>query len=519
MNYEADVIWLHVVSDAMIALAYFSIPIALVYFVRRRRDIEFNWIFVMFAAFILACGTTHLVGVWNIWQPFYRLDGLIKLATGIVSIATAITLWMLIPRAIALPGPAQLRAEIERRRQMQEEIERTRDELERRVEERTAELGRANDELRREIDERRAVEAALRESEARLRAVVETAVDGIITIDEQGIVCTLNPAAERIFGYSRDEVIGKNVALLMPEPYRSEHDGYLRNYHHTGHRKIIGIGREVLGQRKDGSTFPLELAVSESLLPDRRIFTGLVRDITERKAAEERLHRQAEELVRSNQELEQFASIISHDLRSPLVSISGCVELLSEHCQKSAETSELTALVRESVTRMNELISSLLAYSRVGSGGVQKHTCDMQTALHGVLAGLRDTVERSGAVVEHDPLPVVAGERPLLSQVLQNLIENAIKYRSKQQPHVQVSARDAGKEWVFCVRDNGIGINPAYFGKIFQMFQRVHSDASIPGSGVGLATCKKIVERHGGRIWVESEPGRGSTFCFTIPHS
>ncbi len=386
MNNEPDVVWLHVISDLMIALAYYSIPIALVYFVRRRRDLEFNWIFQMFAAFILACGTTHLIGVVDIWKPFYRVDGLVKLATGIISIATAIMLWPLIPRAIALPSPTQLRL-------ANLELQKSKDELEIRVEERTLELAQANEELRREIDERR--------------------------------------------------------------------------------------------------------------------------------HAEEQLARQAHELQRSNAELQQFASIISHDLRSPLVSISGCVELLSQEGGKDpGESEELTRLIRQSIGRMSELITSLLTYARLGADGLRLTFCDFNRILEQATRMLKAQIAVTEATITSSPLLTICGDETLLTQLLVNLLENSMKYRGQAPPQIHVSCTETPTEWIFSVRDNGIGISPEYFDKIFLMFQRLHPDNSpYPGSGVGLAACKKIVESHGGRIWVESAPGQGATFSFSIPRS
>jgi PAS domain S-box-containing protein len=298
-------VWLHVASDVLIALAYYVMPAILIYVVRKRHDLPFNWMFLMFGAFIIACGTTHVVGVWTLWFPTYWFSGGVKAATAGISLVTAVLLIPLIPQALALPSPTELErlnrelhAQVLERQQAQESLKRARDELEQRVEERTAELRVANALLQRDISERERAEAALRDSEARLRAVVNTAIDGIITIDERGTVETLNPAAERLFGYAAHEVIGRNVNMLMPPSYQQRHDSFLANYLATGEAKIIGIGREVVGQRKDGTVFPMDLAVSDVRLGDRHMFTGRVHDLTERKQAEEAL-RDSEKRYRS----------------------------------------------------------------------------------------------------------------------------------------------------------------------------------------------------------------------------
>jgi PAS domain S-box-containing protein len=493
----------------------------------------------------------------------------------------------------------------------------------------------------RDVSERKRSEAALRESEGRLGAIVETAVDGIITIDEQGLVTSFNPAAERLFGYASGEVAGKNINLLMPSPYHDEHDGYLSNYRNTGVKKIIGIGREVVGRRKDGTHFPMDLAVSETLLGNRRIFTGIVRDISDRKGAEEtqaklaaivessddaiigksldgiiatwnngaerlfgyttaevvgrhisilippeRLHeeaniqhrlaqgesiehfdtvrvtkdgrkidvsltvspirnsagtivgaskivrditarkkaeeslaRQAEELARSNVELERFAYIASHDLQEPLRSIQSFAQLLQRDCEGKlpGDAAEYLGFITGGVQRMQTLIRDLLSYSRVSSQGGAFGPANCKEIFERILENLRASVESNQASITVEALPVVIGDATQLGQVFQNLLVNAIKFHGKRTPCINVSAREEPGEWVFSVADNGIGIAPKYFDRIFIIFQRLHTIEEYSGTGIGLAVCKKIVERHGGRIWVESVVGEGSTFHFSIP--
>jgi PAS domain S-box-containing protein len=371
----------------------------------------------------------------------------------------------------------------------------------------------------RDISERRKAEEALRESEGRLRAIVETAVDGIITIDERGTVTSFNPAATRIFGYAPDEVIGRNVKTLMPEPYRGEHDGYMRNYVTTGVKKIIGIGREVVGLRKDGTTFPMDLGVSETVLGDRRIFTGIVRDVTERKRSEDALAKQAEALARSNVELERFAYVASHDLQEPMRTVRSFAQLLQRRYGRelTGDAVEFFRYVTEGVARMQALINDLLAYSRVTSQGGAFGLADCNEILRMVVESLQATIQSHGAAVTADQLPTVLGDATQLGQVFQNLIANAIKFHGKESPRIRVGAEERPGEWAFSISDNGIGIAPEYFERIFIIFQRLHTIEEYGGTGIGLAVCKKIVERHGGRIWVESKVGEGSTFHFTIP--
>ena len=377
----------------------------------------------------------------------------------------------------------------------------------------------------RDITERRRAEGALRESEARLRAIVETAVDGIITIDERGLITSFNPAASRTFGYTSDEVLGRNVSMLMPDPYRREHDSYMNNYLGTGVRKIIGSGREVVGLRKNGTTFPLDLAVSETVLGEgedrRRVFTGIVRDISDRKRSEQALARQAEDLARSNVELERFAYVASHDLQEPMRTVRSFAQLLQRRCaaQLTGDALEYLQFITNGVQRMQTLINDLLAYSRVTSQGGAFGPADCAQILAMVLESLQATIQAQAADVTVEmPMPVVVGDATQLGQVFQNLIANAIKFRHPDRPpRVRVAAVESQTEWEFAVRDNGIGIAAEYFERIFIIFQRLHTIEEYGGTGIGLAICKKIVERHGGRIWVASEVGEGATFHFTIP--
>jgi two-component system sensor kinase FixL len=371
----------------------------------------------------------------------------------------------------------------------------------------------------RDITERKRAEVELREAEERTRSIVDHVIDGIITIDEHGTVESYNPAAQKIFGYSASEVIGRNVKVLMPEPFHGEHDGYLANYLRSGVAKIIGIGREVVGRRKDGSTFPMDLAVSEFHLGQRRYFTGIVRDISERKRAESDLLRAARELARSNLDLEQFAYVASHDLQEPLRAVAGCVQVLKKRYQGQLDSraDELIAHTVDGVSRMQTLIDDLLSYSRVGTRGKEFEPSDCNAILGQALANLEVAIAEADAVVTQDRLPVVKADAVQLTQLLQNLISNAIKFRRQETPRIHVDVRRSNGHWVFSVKDNGIGMQHEYFERIFVIFQRLHTRNEYPGTGIGLAICKKIVERHGGRIWVESTPGEGSTFSFILP--
>ncbi len=358
-----------------------------------------------------------------------------------------------------------------------------------------------------------------RETDSRLMAVLDTVVDAAITIDETGIIQSFNRAAEQIFGYTTEETLGRKVEMLMPEPYHSQHDRYIQNYLTTGIRKIIGIGREVVGRRKDGSVFPMELAVSEAWVGERRIFTGIIRDISERRQADQERERLIAELETKAAEMERFTYTVSHDLKSPLITIRGFLGLLEKDMAAgdAKRLKEDIGHIQNAVLRMQTLLDELLSLSRIGRLANPPQEIAMGDlaweAVHQVGGQI---VEGGVQVVIAPDLPTVRGDHPRLLEVLQNLIDNAVKFMGDQpEPRVEIGARREGEETVFYVRDNGVGIDPRYHEKIFGLFERLSAETA--GTGIGLALVKRIIEVHGGRIWVESAPDQGTTFFFTLP--
>ncbi len=388
-----------------------------------------------------------------------------------------------------------------------------------------------------DITAQKEAEIARREQETRLQAIVSNAVDGIVTINDRGIIESFNLAAERMFGYTSAEAIGQNVKLLMPEPYRSEHDGYLDNYKKSGHPKIIGIGREVVGQRKDGSTFPLELAVSELHLQGRCLFTGILRDITERTAAATKLEQAAIQMECINLELEMandevrqatetksaFLASMSHEIRTPMNSIVGMAQLLGE-TSLTPEQQDYTQRLRRASDHLLDLINDILDLSKIESGHLELETVpiDLHNLLENVgeMMALRAHAKQIDFVLRACPgLPDgVSGDPTRLRQILVNLVGNAIKFTETGQVLVQIESTEPN-QFRFSVSDTGIGIPAEKLGSIFDGFSQ--ADASTTrkygGTGLGLNICKRLVKLMDGDISVTSTPGIGSDFVFTIP--
>jgi PAS domain S-box-containing protein len=367
-------------------------------------------------------------------------------------------------------------------------------------------------EISRNITERK-------ETEAKYQGLLEAAPDPMVVVSQDGNIVLLNVQAEKQFGYHRDELVGQRVKNIIPQGFAERLIADGTRTAADARAQQISTGIELAGRRKDGSEFPIEIMLSPQESSDGVVVTAAIRDITQRKASEEQLAKTMEELQRSNEELGQFAYIASHDLQEPLRMVASYTQLLSRKYKGKldADADEFIAFAVDGARRMQGLIQDLLAYSRVGTKGRELVDTSSEEALQQSLTNLRGAIEESGAQVTHDPLPGVLADRSQLIQLFQNLVGNAIKYQRPGIPLVHISAsRNGGKKWTFSVQDNGMGIDSQYFAKIFDMFQRLHKREEFDGTGIGLAICKKIVERHGGSISVESQLGQGSTFRFAL---
>jgi PAS domain S-box-containing protein len=377
-----------------------------------------------------------------------------------------------------------------------------------------------------DITERKRAQAAVHAASRYTRGLLEASLDPLVTISPEGKITDVNEATIKATGVEREQLVGTDFSSYFTEPEKAE----------EGYQRVFAEGFV--------TDYPLTIRHKDGRLTDvlynatvyrneegevQGVFAA-ARDITEKKAAEAeleeyRLHledlvkQRTEELARSNKDLEQFAYVASHDLQEPLRAVAGFVTLLQNRLQEALDekATEYIAFAVDGVTRMQALINGLLEYSRIDTRGKPPETTDSQKPLDEALLGLQASIQESGAKITSDSLPTIHIDPVQLTQLFQNLISNAIKFRSELPPEIHVSAIRSNRAWRFAVKDNGIGLDPQYGERIFMIFQRLHTRRKYPGTGIGLSLCKKIVERHRGKIWVESEQGRGSTFYFTVP--
>ncbi|MGB8690864.1 MAG: PAS domain S-box protein, partial [Microcoleus sp.] len=737
--WQRELVWLHIVSDSLIALAYYSIPLSLLYFVRQRQDLPFRNIFWLFGAFILSCGTTHVMEVWTLWHPVYWLSGSLKLITALISAYTAFALIPLIPQALALPSPTQLeminqrlQKEISERQknattlleltQLQNAIINSTNytiisvdpdgtiktfnraaqqllgyyaeevvgkltpaivhdplEVEQRAEVISQELGvkiepgfevfvawarrgiadenewtyirkdgsrfpvlvsvtalydsegningfvgigqdisgrkQAEKELRelniamqnavegiarldssgryvnvnrsyankfgykpeemigmewpitvhpddvemlilavqemltsgkvevearglrkdglffynkitmvkacdeqgicnghhcfmKDITDRKLTERALEESEYKYRQIVELAEEGIWLIDSKARTTYVNQAMGRMLGYTELEMFGRALFDFMDEEGKQSANDLI-------YRRKQGIAERHDFRLKSKDGKDVWTYMSTSLVMDEKgnllSCCALVYNITDRKEVERQMLQLTEDLKRSNEELEQFAYVASHDLQEPLRSVTSYTQLLAQRYQGNldAKADKYINYIVDGASRMQQLINDLLAYSRLGTRAQEFEAADCNAAVQQSLSNLQIAIAEKNAVITYESLPTVMADEFQLVQLFQNLIGNAIKF-CQDVPRIQIAAIMQDREWLFSVRDRGIGIDPEYADRIFLIFGRLHSRREYSGTGIGLAICQRIVERHGGRIWVESQSGEGA---------
>lgn len=349
-----------------------------------------------------------------------------------------------------------------------------------------------------------------------LASLVDSSPQAILTVTPDGVISSWNQGAEKLYGHSASGIIGKPLALLaapgrsreLTEAIEALLAGEADKQYETQHLAKSGALVEVfvtMGRMLDSQGYTIGLSL-------------IVHDITNHKRIQHELARKTEELERSNVELEHFAYVASHDLQEPLRMVTSYLQLLARRYKGKLDTDadEFINYAVDGAIRMKNLIKDLLTYSRAGRGRPFA-AVDLARVVDKVLSNLALQIQESGAIITRDTMPTVSGDESQLSQVLQNLISNSIKFRDKRPLTIHLGAQRRETDWLLSVRDNGIGIDPKYQDRIFTMFQRLHAHDEYPGTGIGLAVCRRIIERHGGKIWVESQNGAGATFCFALP--
>ncbi len=476
LRWNPQLMMIMVAGNLLVVGGFYSIPAALVTLLKRREDVAFHWMFKLFATFIFFSGTTHLLKILTIWYPYYWLAAWTDFITGALSVVTAVLLWPLIPRIIAMPSPEKLQT--------------------------------AYDDIKMEMRKR---EDAEHRSKL-LASIVESSDDAIISFLLNGTVLSWNKGAQELFGYSVESTMGKSLNQLIG-PNMGALVDILKKGEHVD-------ALELTYSRADGQE--VNLSVRVSLIKDGKdnaTGAAIFRDITKMKLAERELRITSERLTQSNKELEEFAWVAAHDLKEPVRTMGTYAKLLCHEYKDELEGdgSQFLTYISDASVKAIGRIDDFLQFANVGRESLAPRSVDLNSLVEDVVQDLNRAITDSGATVSVSKLPSVLGRAEYIASLLQNLTSNAIKYHGERAPVVTIDATRSNSEWIISIRDNGIGFDMENAEKIFRMFYRLHSDDEYPGTGLGLSLCKKIVELHGGRIWAESERGVGSTFYFTLP--
>lgn len=367
--------------------------------------------------------------------------------------------------------------------------------------------------LHRRLAQAEETESAHRKAGLKFQGLLEVAPDGIIIVDRGGLITLVNAQAEKLFGYLREELLGQPIEILVPERFRGGHVGHRENYHTQPRTRPMGAGLDLAGRRKDGSEFPVEISLSPIETEEGARVISIVRDITDKKGVEQRLR----EKIR---EMDDFVHVVSHDLKEPLRGIEAFAGFLAEDYAHllDDEGRRYVQFLKSSAVRMKDLIHDLLTLASISRKAPALQKIDLNRILGNVEQDLSYTIEqRKVRISLKHPLPTVVCDPTRMGELFKNLLSNAIKFNMSSVPEIEIDLKEEKGFYLFSVKDNGIGIDPRYQDQIFGLFERLHPQEEFEGTGAGLAICKKIVEDWGGKIWVESAPGKGSTFFFTLP--
>jgi PAS domain S-box-containing protein len=521
--WQPQLIALHVASDSLIALAYYSIPVALIYFVSKRTDLAFPSIFVLTGLFILACGTTHIMGVWTLWFPDYRLDGGIKAATALLSVGTAAAIWKVMPLALALPSTAQLEranellgTEINQRQRAEAALREANAELERRVAARTADL-------QEEVLRRRATEATLRASEERWRSMFEASAVGIAVIDQQNHFAAANEAFQKMVGYTSEELQSLGPLDITHEEDRKATQEMIEDVQ-SGKRQDCHTEKRYC--RKDGKVIWVRVSTARALDSSSALqgIPAIIEDITERKRAEVAWHDAREALSRATRltVMGELSASIAHEINQPLAAIitngHACERFLTFSPPDLDEVKDAVGEIVRDGRRASEVLKRIRAMSK--NSAPERGQVDVNHAIAEVLALTRDELLRHRVSVQtdlHSNLPTIMADRVQLQQVVLNLVMNGIDAMRAvtDRPRiltVRSQLNDQGNI-VVNVADSGVGLDPANRDRIFESFFTTKPE----GMGMGLAISNTIIEAHHGRLWAESGSPFGAVFGFTLP--
>jgi PAS domain S-box-containing protein len=521
-----SLIGLHVASDSLIALSYLSIATTLLmHFIYKRRDIPFSWMFLCFGAFIVACGSTHLMEVWTIWFPSYWLAGALKAVTASVAVLTATLLIRITPWALAVPGPQRLlqvnrrlAVEIQEREETEFSLRRVSEDLEESVANRTAALV--------------AINQSLQESESRYRTLVEHAPEAIVVLDlDVGRFDDANQNAQRLFGMNREELLRVGPVEVSP-PFqpdgRPSSKAAAEELEKALHDETLRF--EWMHRNAAGEEIPCEISLVRLPSSGRNLVRASIVDISERKHAVAEIHKlnaelelrvkeRTAQLEAANRDLESFTYSVSHDLRAPLRHMDGFSRILVEEYgpQLPPGAKQHLERVRAASLHMGQLVDDLLNLARVGRGSLRIVTSDLNELVAETIQSLEAETRDSAVNWRVGRLSPAQCDPGLIRQVFFNLLSNALKFtRRREKAIIEIGEIGNQHDPVIFVRDNGVGFDMKYADKLFQVFQRLHGEEEFEGTGVGLAIVYRILQKHGGAIRAESSPWNGATFFFTV---